>query len=102
MNIEDLKNISVVDEPQFDIALKWLGFAITFVVMLLILIYVSSYFSRKTGRYIHPKHERGIRLSDYKSQPGYKSHPGYKSPIDQQQSRIGVFNDEYEYDTNEY
>ena len=64
--------------------------------MLLILIYVSSYFSRKTGRYIHPKHERGIRLSDYKSQPGYKS------PIDQQQSRIGVFNDEYEYDTNEY
>ena len=86
MNIEDLKNISVVDEPQFDIALKWLGFAITFVVMLLILIYVSSYFSRKTGRYIHPKHERGIRLSDYKSQ----------------QSRIGVFNDEYEYDTNEY
>ena len=63
-DIEDLKNIEVIDEPQFDIMCKWLGFVITFVVMLLVLIYVSSYFARGNGRYIDRRHERGVSVMD--------------------------------------
>ena len=62
LDVNDLKNISVIDEPQFDIMLKWVGFAVTFVVILLVMIYVSSYFARGSGRYIHKRHERGVNI----------------------------------------
>ncbi len=72
-NIEDLKNIEVIDEPQFDIMCKWLGFAVTFVVMLLVLIYASSYFARGSGRYIDRRHERGVSVMDRRAKNKYQS-----------------------------
>ena len=71
-DINDLKNISVVDEPQFDIMLKWVGFAVTFVVILLVMIYVSSYFARGSGRYIDRRHERGINILQHVDDYSYK------------------------------
>jgi hypothetical protein len=94
LSVEDLKNIRVVDEPQFDIALKWLGFAITFVVMLMVLIYVSSYFARSNRTFIDDKYEKGVSAMD--------RYDDWKPPIEQQRSRNGSFNDEYDYNENEY
>jgi hypothetical protein len=63
-DLDNLKHIKVIDEPYEDITKKWIGFVVTFMVMLLVLIYLSSYFARGTGKYIHKNHERGISVLD--------------------------------------
>ena len=72
VDVSDLKNISIIDEPQFNIMLKWVGFAVTFVVILLVMIYVSSYFARGSGRYIHKRHERGVNILSAADPKSYK------------------------------